>query len=259
MKAGYLQFCPSLNDLDATLKSLDQFLTTEVDSDLIVLPELCNSGYNFSSKEEAHESAETADNSRFIRFLKDKARQLNCHIVSGFNELDKGKLFNSAVLVNGSGLQGLYRKIHLFNTEKLYFQPGDLGLPVFDIGLAKIGMVVCFDWVFPEAWRTLALEGADIICHPSNLVLPGFAQQAVPVHGLTNRVFVITANRTGTEENLTFTGRSLIADPKGKVLSQAGESEAAIKVQNLDIELARDKQITPQNHLFQDRRPEEYK
>ena len=259
MKAGYLQFCPHFNNLEKTLASLDRLITPDIEVQLLVLPELCNSGYNFSSLAEAEKTAEPAHDSHFIRFLQQKANELNCHIVSGFNELEGQTLFNSSVLVNKHGLQGLYRKIHLFNTEKLYFQPGNVGLPVFDIGDAKIGMVVCFDWVFPEAWRTLALKGADIVCHPSNLVLPGFAQQAVPVHGLTNRVFTITANRTGSEKELSFTGCSQIANPRGKVLCRASEKEDIIHVEELDIEQARDKQITPGNHLFDDRRPTEYK
>lgn len=215
MKAGYLQFCPEFNNLEKTLRSLDLLITKELDVDLLMLPELCNSGYNFANTKEAHLCAEEAENSRFISFLQGKCRELDCSIVSGFNELDKSKLYNSSVLVSQNGLQGVYRKLHLFNTEKQFFQPGNLGLPVFQINEAKIGMLICFDWIFPEAWCSLAVKGVDLICHPANLVLPGFAQQAVPVHSLTNRIYVITANRTGSEKELTFTGRSIIADPKG--------------------------------------------
>ena len=119
------------------------------------------------------------------------------------------------------GIAGHYRKLHLFVNEKDIFEPGDLGLPVFDRPYGRVGMQVCFDWAFPEAWRVLALKGADVICHPANLVLPGLAQSALPIYALTNRVFIATANRVGTEGELTFTGTSLIADPGGRVLSQA--------------------------------------
>jgi predicted amidohydrolase len=142
--------------------------------------------------------------------------------------------------------------------EKDFFAPGDAGLPVFDIGPCQVGMLVCFDWIFPEAWRVLALKGADVIAHPSNLVLPGLAQRAVPVHALTNRVYVVTANRIGTEGDLTFTGLSTIADPKGEVVVQASSSEEEIGVVDIDIRLARDKHITARNDVLADRRPEEY-
>jgi beta-ureidopropionase len=94
--------------------------------------------------------------------------------------------------------------------------------------------------------------------HPSNLVLPGLAQRAIPIHALTNRVYVVTANRIGTEGDLTFTGMSTIADPKGEVLAQASRDEEEIGLVSVNIELARDKDITPRNHIIADRRPEEY-
>jgi beta-ureidopropionase len=133
-----------------------------------------------------------------------------------------------------------------------------LGLPVFDIGPGRIGMLVCFDWIFPEAWRVLALRGADIICHPSNLVLPGLAQRAVPIHALTNRFYVVTANRIGSEGELRFTGMSTIADPKGQVLAQASRTREEVGRMEIDVSLARTKNITSRNNILADRRPEQY-
>jgi predicted amidohydrolase len=118
-------------------------------------------------------------------------------------------------------------------------------------------MLVCFDWVFPEVWRILALKGAEIICHPSNLVLP-FAQQAVPVHGLINRTFNITANRIGNERGIKFTGQSIISDPAGKTLLKASSEKDEVKITSLDLSQARNKKITPRNHLFNDRQPKNY-
>jgi predicted amidohydrolase len=153
---------------------------------------------------------------------------------------------------------GRYRKLHLFLNEKDFFQPGNGGLPVFDIGPCRVGMLVCFDWQFPEVWRILALKGADVICHPSNLVLPGRAQRAVPIHALVNRIYTVTANRVGREGDLTFTGLSTISDPAGEVLLQASATENAVGLVDVDISLARDKQVTARNHSFNDRRPGEY-
>jgi predicted amidohydrolase len=225
---------------------------------LLVLPELCNSGYNFTSRQMAAHLSQSVQDSSFLDYLQSKCRQFDLSIATGFNEREGGYLFNSALLITPEGIVGKYRKLHLFMNEKDYFEPGNLGLPVFDIGPCKVGMLICFDWMFPEAFRVLALKGADVICHPSNLVLPGFAQQAVPVHSLLNRVYVVTANRIGREGNITFTGLSMISNPKGEVLASAPSDLEDVKVAHADIAMARDKFVTPRNNAFSDRRPEEY-
>ena len=191
-------------------------------------------------------------------FLESKCKKYGFYIVSGFNERDENLLFNSAILIGPEGYIGKYRKLHLFMNEKDYFQAGDVGLPIFDIGLCKIGLLVCFDWIFPEVWRILALKGADIICHPSNLVLPGFAQKAIPIHALLNHVYVVTSNRIGTERELSFTGLSTIANPKGEILVQASQTSEEVRIKEIDLNLARDKMITKRNNILADRRPEEY-
>ena len=258
MKIGFIQFAPVLGDVQATIRKIDGLIDQTKITDILVLPELCNSGYNFTSFEEAWETSEKIENSIFINYLISKCKQFNLYIVSGFNERDNKNLYNSAILIGPKGYIGKYRKLHLFMNEKDYFKPGNIGLPVFDIGLCKIGMLVCFDWIFPEVWRILALKGAEIICHPSNLVLPGLAQKAVPIHALTNRIFTITANRIGTEGDLSFTGLSTIANPNGDILFQASQTEEETVIKDIDIRLARDKIITKKNDLFSDRRPEEY-
>ena len=258
MKIGFVQFAPVLGDVGSTMGEIDRLIGSAAGADILVLPELCNSGYNFGSRERAWETAEEVADSVFIRYLQTLCARHGFHIVSGFNERDGDSLYNSAVLVGPGGYMGKYRKLHLFLKEKDYFEPGNVGLPIFDVGGCKLGMLVCFDWVFPEVWRVLALKGVDLICHPSNLVLPGFAQRAIPIHALMNRVYVVTANRIGMEGDLEFTGLSTIADPRGNVLVQACAADAAVRVVDMDVGLARDKLITPRNDLFADRRPQEY-
>jgi predicted amidohydrolase len=258
LKIGFIQFAPVLGDLKTTIRKIDGLIDQSKTTDILVLPELCNSGYNFTSFEEAWETSEKIENSIFINYLTSKCKKFNLHIVSGFNERDNNNLYNSAILIGPKGYIGKYRKLHLFMNEKDYFKPGNIGLPVFDIGLCKIGMLVCFDWIFPEVWRIVALKGAEIICHPSNLVLPGLAQKAVPIHALTNRIFTITANRIGTEGDLSFTGLSTIANPHGDIVFQASQTEQETVIKDIDIRVARDKIITKKNDLFSDRRPEEY-
>ena len=258
MKAGFIQFCPKLGEQDENIKIIRSLVEMADGAQLIVLPELANSGYNFESYQQASNLAEEIEKSRFIDFLVGLAKSKNMFIVSGFNEKQGDRLFNTAVLTGPSGFVGKYRKMHLFMDEPNFFKKGDTGLPVFDIGFCKLGILICFDWVFPEVWRILALKGAEVIAHPSNLVLP-YAQQAVPVHGLINRTFNITANRYGTERSVTFSGQSIISDPKGKTLHKAAPGRDEVKVIDLDIELAKNKWITPHNHAFNDRFPNEYK
>jgi predicted amidohydrolase len=166
------------------------------------------------------------------------------------------------VVVGPNGFIGLYRKSHLFYEETLWFSPGNTGFKVFHAGGAVIGVMVCFDWFFPEAMRLLALAGADVICHPSNLVLP-HAPNAMKTRCLENRVFAITADRVGFEERggrerLTFIGTSQIVSPQGEVLVRASTDQEEVQVVSIDPKDARRKTINRYNHLFADRRPELY-
>ena len=168
------------------------------DADLIVLPELCASGYQFVSQQEVMTLSESVPNGPTTQRLIDLAKRRRMTIVAGLPERAGAACYNSAVVVGPSGFIGCYRKTHLFFEETLFFTPGDTGFQVWDIGPAKIGVMICFDWYYPEAARTLALKGAEIICHPSNLILPN-CPDSMPVRCLENRVFAITCNRTGSE------------------------------------------------------------
>lgn len=141
--------------------------------------------------------------------------------------------------------------------EKNIFDAGDIDLEVIDYMGIKLGMLVCFDWMFPEAWRKLALQGAELILHPSNLVLP-YAQSVIPSYALVNRLYIATANRVGKEKELTFTGQSVIAGTKGEILAKATEESEEILMVDIDPKLARDKMITPVNDAFKDRRTDKY-
>jgi predicted amidohydrolase len=254
IQAGIIQFAPKLGDLNYNYQKTEELLSQADEAELIVLPELSNSGYNFTSKEQAFALSETINQSDYLELLSFWARKNDQLIIAGINERDNNKLFNTAVLVGPAGLLGKYRKVHLFWNEFDFFEKGDLGFPVFEVNGFKIGVLICFDWVFPEAWRILALAGAEVICHPSNLVLP-YAQQAVPVQCMMNRYFAITANRYGTEGAVTFSGRSFMCDPKGQTTFTAPPNKDTIHIESLDLSLARDKMITPRNHVLNDRMP----
>lgn len=257
MKVGYIQFDPVLGDCDRNCKKLESLLDEARHANLVVLPELANSGYNFKSREQALELSESIERSAYVEFITGIARANNQFIVSGFLEKFEDKLFNTAFLSGPQGYVGKYRKLHLFWNEFDFFEKGDLGLPFFDIEFCITGILICFDWIYPEVWRILGLKGVDVVCHPSNLVLP-YAQQAVPVQAMMNRYFVITANRYGTERDVTFSGKSFICDPFGQTLCMAPPDEDDVTILDIDINSARNKNITPRNHLFQDRRPDQY-
>ena len=252
-----IQYAPVLGDVAANIAILSNSRYSEAwKSEIVVLPELASSGYRFRSRDEAMACAETIDGS-FVAFLKNQAKQYGCCIVSGLNERSGSLLFNSSVMVMPNGDVNLYRKLHLFSDEKDIFQPGDLGAPVFETPWGKVGMLVCFDWMFPEVWRMMALQGADLVCHPSNLVLP-WCQSVIPSYALVNKYYVATANRVGQELDLAFTGQSIVCSPQGDVLVQGSESDEQVITIEVDLSRSSDKQITPRNHALLDRRVDVY-
>ena len=238
-------------------------LARTVEADLVVLPELWSSGYVFSSHEEVDSLAEDARSGLTARFLVAAAKRDRRHYIAGFPERGaRGRFYNSALLVGPAGVKAVYRKLHLFEREQEWFSPGDLPLATHRVGAARVGLLICFDWRFPEASRVLALQGADIIAHPSNLVFPN-AQEAMRVRALENRVYTVTANRTGTEKRrggtVPFTGRSQVVDPDGIVLARAGRAASVAMAVDLDLARARKKQLTKKTPLFTNRRPEHYR
>jgi predicted amidohydrolase len=261
VKVGFYQFSPVLGRKDENIERAISSLRG-ARADLLVLPELFSTGYLLGSEEETRRSAESIPGGPTFAKLAHAAAREKVNLVYGIAEREGDRLFNSSVLVTPKGDFSVYRKLHLFNLEKLWFSPGDRQLGVFDVGGVKVGMMVCFDWIFPEVARILALKGADIICHPSNLVLPHFCQKAMITRCVENGIFAITANRTGVEENeqvrLSFTGMSQVVDPKGRILAGADESSEGVWTVDIDPALARDKKITPGNHLLEDRRTEFY-
>lgn len=262
IRVGFYQFCPILGEVRANLRKIAEVLEN-IQADILVLPELCTTGYLFASQDEVFELAEPIPGPTTL-FVESVTRRKRCWLVLGMAERDElsKKCYNSAVLLGPDGLKAVYRKAHLFFEEKLYFARGDTPLRVYDVGGARVGMLVCFDHFFPEAARTLALQGAQIICHPSNLVLPGKGQQITRVRAMENRVFWILANRYGTEERegkkLTYTGASQIVAPDGEILAKAPPDGESLQILEISPAHADDKKVTAMNDLFQDRRPELY-
>lgn len=266
MRIGYLQFKPELGDIEGNINRIEQ-LVKDKNFDLMVMPELANSGYFFSDITEVEKAAEVIPGGKFCSLLKKISAEKNAFIVSGICERDNDKFYNSSILVYPSGEIKTYRKIHLFYEEKLWFQPGNSPLEVYEIesksfGKVKAGMMICYDWIFPETARTLALKGAQIICHPSNLVMP-YCQKAMFTRALENHVYTITANITGSDVNkngkeLKFTGKSVIVSPSGEYLHEGSADNEECVIMEIDPEEALNKDMNERNNLFADRRPDYY-
>ncbi|MBI4364126.1 MAG: hypothetical protein HY568_01725 [Candidatus Latescibacteria bacterium] len=260
MNVGFYQFSPAYGDPEGNLRRLAAALRSAA-VDLLVCPELCTTGYLFLDRDELNAVAERIPDGPTCKALGALCREIGRSIVFGIAERAGDGLFNSAVLLTPDGGAVCYRKAHLFDTElNVFDRPGSsprMGI----VKGAKVGIMVCFDWRFPEVARALALEGADVIAHPANLVHP-YCQDAMVTRSLENRVFSVTANRTGVEETgglrTAFTGRSQIVSPMGARLAQADPDEECVRTAILNPAEARDKGVTARNDLFRDRRPDLY-
>ncbi|MBI3189314.1 MAG: acyltransferase [Ignavibacteriales bacterium] len=301
MKLAIVQTNPIFGQIEENVHAA-LALMKNLRSELYVLPELFNTGYNFSRKEEVAELSET-DSGVTMQLVHEFAKSNSCYVVYGYaekvqsikvpsteyqvqstnyKEQEKKNLqpstvcakgasafggnheqsyFNSSALVGPNGLIGVYRKVHLYYREKLFFTPGNLGFPVFELPFGKVGMMICYDWIYPESARSLALQGAQLIAHPANLVLP-YCPDAMITRCLENRVYAATANRVGVENragvNLTYIGTSQIVSNKGKILTRCCDDKPEIAVVEVDVQQAGNKRLNEFNDMLADRRPEQY-
>lgn len=259
MKIGYIQSSPIFGKKAQNFEQIEK-LVGKSKADLIVLPELFATGYTFISKKEAESLAENTKGET-AEFLMRIAEITGAVIVGGFVEEDSNQIYNSSLIVSSSEVLGTYRKLHLYYKENLWFSPGNKPLKIYEVKNIKLGIMICFDWFFPETVRSLALLGAEIIAHPANLVLP-YCQRAMITRCLVNRVFAITSNRIGSEnrgdDHFKFTGGSQITSYNGEVLSSAPYDDTYIDVIEINVEKAKDKKLNLYNDVIKDRRPEFY-
>jgi predicted amidohydrolase len=265
MRVAVAQLDPRLGEkernLEACLARLEEAVAQG--AELLVLPECAIPGYMFDSPDEAMPFAEEVPGPS-TEALAAACARLNAYVVCGLLEQDGDRLRNSAVFVGPDGLIGNYRKTHLpFLGVDRFTVPGD-ELPVYDTPLGRIGVEICYDLRFPEATRALALNGADVIAHPTNFPMAARIQTELitVARAAENRIYLLTANRVGKERTGEFCGWSQIVDPYGKRLAEAGVTGEALLVADVDVEKARDKDyVIPgeyELYLFGDRRPELY-
>ena len=233
---------------------------------LVVLPELCTSGYAFESEEEARGLAQPAEGGALAEWA-DEAAAGDAVVVGGFVEAgDDGLLYNSAAVVDASGVLAVYRKLHLWDREKLVFEPGRDPAPVVETRVGRIGVGICYDLYFPELVRGLALGGADLIALPTNsprLPRPdGERPMEVTITAAQahlNRVFFAVCDRCGPERGVEWVGGSVVCDENGWVVAgPPADFGPGLVAADCDLPRARNKAWGERNDVFGDRRPEVY-
>ena len=260
MIIGIVQNQPAFGEVEQNQQHIEELIGT-THADLWVMSELSLTGDEFQGRREVNELAEEVPDGKTAKWLQRFCADRNCHAVIGLPEREGHGLYNSSMFMSPKGVISRYRKLHLFEKETERFDRGNSPLSVQDIGHARIGVMICFDWRFPEVARTLTLLGAQIIAHPSNLVLP-YAQKAMITRTLENHVYALTANRVGIEDRdgrlVHFTGVSQIVGARGDVLASAPRSVPGVITAEIDPAQADDKRINIYNDLLHERRTEFY-
>jgi N-carbamoylputrescine amidase len=273
-RVAVVQFDPQVGveNLEANALAVRKRLERAVaeGANLIVLPELATTGYCFESRAEAFSHAEPVPGGRTVRDWEAFANKHQVYIVGCLPELEGDQLFDTAVLVGPDRYIGKYRKTHLWNEEKLFFTPGNLGFPVFETKIGRIGLLVCWDIWFPETARIVSQLGADIICIPTGWVWTPpplydasgtcMAAYLTMTAAHANNIFIATADRIGVERGAGFMGNSLIVGTNGWPLGRiAGPNEDTILYADIDVVQARTAPIWNQlNDLMRDRRTDLY-
>lgn len=263
MRIAIVQSFPNYADTASNLVSIHAIIDS-TNTDLLVFPELATSGYFFSNTSDIIQHAFIWNESLELQHIQEKAKETNTIIVIGFPEKVGESLYNSAGIFMPDAEQSrVYRKTHLFYKEHLIFEPGNTGFfCVRDINHdCTIGIMICYDWRFPEAARTLALQGADLIVCPSNLVTT-LSGKVFPARAIENKVYVAVANRVGEEtlgdETLLFRGESAIYDYLGERINQASFGNEEIIFAEIDPIATRNKAFNSVNDIFKDRKPDMY-
>ena len=261
MKIATVQNSPVFGEKEKNINDLLKMMES-TPAELYILPEMSYSGYQLVSKEEAATLADKVDSDNIMRFVE-WSKAHGSAVILGFPEAaEDGKIYNSSIFITPEGDRHIYRKSHLFYKEKIFYAPGNTGFFVNEWHGVKIGQAICFDWYFSESFRTLALLGADLIAHYTNIVMPYF-QRAAFARAIENKVYIATSNRIGTEERdgekLVYTGESVIVDPLGNYLVDAPSDKTGVFTAEIDTKLSRNKKLNDFNDVIGDRRTIFYK
>lgn len=259
------QLAPDIGELDRNRAAATAAIEAAAASGarLVVLPELCISGYAFSDVAEARTCAEPADGPT-IRAWRELAARHDLVIVGGFCERgERNAVYNSAAVVDAIGTRAVYRKTHLWDREQEIFAAGGEPPPVVPTTVGTVGIAICYDSFFPEVMRDLALGGADVIAVPMNspvgepLLEPPIEVVLACAAAHVNRVFVAQADRAGQERGIDWAEASVIVAPDGALLTEPCHGRGIVSA-DCALQMARDKSLGERNDVLGDRRPEFY-
>lgn len=260
-----VQLAPVVGDLNGNLqRAAAAIAAASADgAEITVLPELSTSGYVFAAREEAESLSLRSDDDRLSQLgaeLKPGAV-----VVVGYAELAGQRLYNSAAVIDSTGILAVYRKAHLWDREKLIFDAGDGAPPIIETAHGRVGVLICYDLEFPEWSRSVALAGADLIAVPTNWPLyprpEGERVAEVQIAIATarmNHVAIAFADRTGPERGVAWSEGTGIVSADGWLLGSVGAGIGQVSA-NLDLSASRDKRQAEFADLFADRRPELYR
>ena len=259
------QLAPVISDEPETLRRIEEAIrfSATAGAQIVLLPELAHCGYMFEGFSELSSVAQRVDGP-YLRHLIALAAELQLIIVSGFAESsDDGAVYNSAAIIDATGVLALYRKAHLWNTEKTCgFSAGNEHPPIIDTMFGRLGLMICYDLEFPEWVRPVALAGAELLCAPVNWPLSARPNNERPgelvrvqADAAVNRMFIAIADRVGSERGQDWLGGSMIVDPDGYPVTSITLGEAHIALATIDLAEAQDKTISPQNDVHSDMRP----
>ncbi|MFZ0040039.1 MAG: nitrilase-related carbon-nitrogen hydrolase [Solirubrobacteraceae bacterium] len=259
------QLEPVLGDLEANRALTRDAIreAAQAGADVVVLPELITCGYMFESREEAAQVAITTEH-EILREWAAEAAAADIVLVGGFCGIgDDGGIYNSAAVFDASGLRAVYRKLHLWDREKLIFDAGREPPPVLDTRVGKVAPAICYDLEFPELTRALALKGVQLLTVPTNWPLvPRPAAERPPevviamATARVNRMAIACADRLGVERGQAWTGGSTIVAVDGWPAAET--RDLGLIVADIDLKAALDKRLTEHADAFADRRPELY-
>jgi predicted amidohydrolase len=250
-------------NISETLRLID--LAAKQNAQIIILPELSNSGYVYKNKQELIESLA---NTNVLKIWEEKSKDLNNIIVAGFAEVQGKKVYNRSVIIENGKILSIYTKAHLFNDEKNIFTPGDIPSRVIQTSIGKIATMICYDLEFPEFVRLVAQNGVELLCVPTNWPQGSFNRsinEPRPMElikamsaAATNRIWIALSDRCGDERNISWLEASSVIDPDGWPIVQVGKG-SGVAVADIDLAIAKNKSLSPKNHALNDRRPEIYR
>lgn len=262
-RAAAVQTLARLGDFEHNIALARRYVEDAVrqGAELIVFPECMDIGYLFDSPAHCRELAEDVSNGAFVTALSEMSRKHGVYIASGITEWDpqKQKIFNSGIMFDRKGNVAChYHKQFLATHDQNWFSFGERGCPVVDTDLGRIGLLICFDGRIPEIFRSMTMQGAEVIVDMANFFSMDQADMWGPARSYENGVWLVAATKAGYERSIYYPGGSMIVDPKGRVLSKVPYDTHGLAICNVDLDAAADKSIYAANDKIADRRPETY-